>query len=233
MVLAWSYEITPGGIVLDEGDQSGVAMPRARRAIAPVTRGGCLADGGRDGRCVVALHRDAGHAGHGPPEPGPRSVAVLPLVDMSPAGGNAYLGDGLSEELSARLAQIPGLRVAARTSAFEFKGRNIDVRRIGEALGVRHVLEGSVRRDGDNLRVTVQLIDAVTRLPRVGRELRPPGSDLISIQDDISGAIAPAAAHRAAPRRAQQMRMRPRLDDLRAFDPYLAGLAHAAAVGRR
>ena len=81
---------------------------------------------------------------------------------MSPAGGNTYLGDGLSEELSTKLAQIPGLRVAARTSSFEFKGRSLDVRRIGQSLGVRHVLEGSVRRNGNNVRVTVQLIDAAT-----------------------------------------------------------------------
>ncbi len=76
--------------------------------------------------------------------------------------GNSYLGDGLTEELSTRLAQIPGLRVAARTSAFEFKGQNIDVRRIGQSLGVTHVLEGSVRRVGDTVRVTVQFIDTRT-----------------------------------------------------------------------
>ena len=97
-----------------------------------------------------------------PMEPGPRSIAVLPLVDMSAAGGNTFLGDGLSEELSTKLAQIPGLRVAARTSAFEFKGKNLDVRKIGQSLGVRHVLEGSVRRAGDSVRVTVQLIDTAT-----------------------------------------------------------------------
>jgi TolB-like protein/DNA-binding winged helix-turn-helix (wHTH) protein len=159
-VLAWSYEITPGGIVLDEGDRAGVAMPRARRAIAPVTVAGVSLMAAVTGVAWWRSIETPATLATEPAEPGPRSVAVLPLVDMSPAGGNTYLGDGLSEELSARLAQIPGLRVAARTSAFEFKGRNLDVRRIGQALGVRHVLEGSVRRDGDNLRVTMQLIDA-------------------------------------------------------------------------
>ncbi|TLY74516.1 MAG: hypothetical protein E6K43_08190 [Gammaproteobacteria bacterium] len=90
----------------------------------------------------------------------PRTIAVLPLIDMSPAGGNAYLGDGLAQELSARLARIRGLRVAARTSAFAFKDRRADVHTIAQTLGVRHILEGSVRREGDHLRVTAQLIDA-------------------------------------------------------------------------
>ena len=104
---------------------------------------------------------------------------------MTPGGGNAYLGDGFAEEISSQLAQIPGLRVAARTSAFEFKDRNLDVRRIGEALGVHHVLEGSIRRDGDNLRVTVQLINASNGYHVWAGTYDEKWADAIAVQDDI------------------------------------------------
>ena len=222
-VLAWSYEITPGGIVLDEGASPGVKLPRARRAVAPVAVAGVSLMAAVTGIAwwrsieVPATQADV------PPEPGQASVAVLPLVDMSPEGGNEYLGDGLSEELSMRLAQIPGLRVAARTSAFEFKGRSLDVRRIGQALGVRNVLEGSVRRDGDDLRVTVQLIDAVTGYHVWAGSYDRSWRDVILIQDEIARSITEALRIVLAPtpdreKKAQAL-------DVRAFDPYLAGLA--------
>ena len=156
--------------------------------------------------------------------PSPQSIAVLPFVDMSPGGEAAYLGDGLSEELSSDLAKLPGLRVAARTSAFAFKGRDMDVRRIGEQLGVRFVLEGSVRREGERVRVTAQLIDAIDRLPRLDRQLRPavagpdrhPAGDL--------GRHRQASAHGDFTRAAQQLKAAPPHDP-RAYDFYLAGLA--------
>ena len=92
----------------------------------------------------------------------PKTIAVLPLVDLSPGGGNDYIGDGLAQELSSRLARIPGLRVASQTSAFAYKGSHADIREIGRALGVRHVLEGSVQREGDHIRVTAELVDAAS-----------------------------------------------------------------------
>ncbi len=168
LVLAWTYEITPEGVVLDAGvDGTGVVrrLPRPRQSIGPVIVAGVALMATVTGFAwwrSLDVPATSGGKPVPPLEPGPRSIAVLPLVDMSAGGGNAYLGDGLSEELSTKLAQIPGMRVAARTSAFEFKGRNLDVRKIGQSLGVRHVLEGSVRRNGDNVRVTVQLIDTAT-----------------------------------------------------------------------
>jgi TolB-like protein/tetratricopeptide (TPR) repeat protein/DNA-binding winged helix-turn-helix (wHTH) protein len=223
-VLAWSYEITPGGIVLDEGDHPGVKLPRARRAIAPVTVAGVSLMAAVTGvawwRSIEAPTTQADV----PPEPGQPSIAVLPLVDMSPSGGNDYLGDGLSEELAARLAQIPGLRVAARTSAFEFKGRSLDVRRIGQALGVRHVLEGSVRRDGEDLRVTVQLIDAATGYHVWAGSYDRGWRDVILVQDEIARSVTEALRVVLVPA-AEGTREQPPVPDVRAFDPYLAGLA--------
>lgn len=228
--LAWWYEITPAGIVLDEGE-GGVPLPRARRAIAPVVVAGVTLMAAVTGYAWWRSIDTGTSAATSPPAPADASIAVLPLVDMSPAGGVAYLGDGMSEELSAALAQIPGLRVAARTSAFEFKDRSVDVRRIGQALGVRHVLEGSVRRDGDRLRVTVQLIDALTGYHVWAQSYDRNWSDVIALQDDIArsvtealkGLLAPAAVAAAAA--ATAITAPAETPDVRALDPYLAGLA--------
>ncbi|HEX7035455.1 MAG TPA: hypothetical protein VF210_06750, partial [Pseudomonadales bacterium] len=93
-----------------------------------------------------------------PAAPAPATVAVLPFVSFSDDADDTYFADGLTEELINGLAQFEGLRVPGRTSSFHFKGRNEDLREIGRQLGVAHVLEGSVRRSGEKLRVTVQLV---------------------------------------------------------------------------
>jgi tetratricopeptide (TPR) repeat protein len=124
-----------------------------------------------------------------------------------------------------RLAQIPGLRVAARTSAFEFKDRNVDVRRIGQSLGVRHVLEGSVRRDGDNLRVTMQLIDAATGYHVWAGSYDRGWSDVISIQDEIARSVSEALRIVLVPKATLPQTASASALDVRAVDPYLAGLA--------
>ncbi len=117
------------------------------------------------------------------------SVAVLAFADMSPAKDQDYFGEGLAEELIHALARVQGLRVVARTSAFAFKDMKLDVRKIGKTLGVGAVLEGSIRKAGNRLRVTAQLIDAGTGLhlwsERFDREER----DVFDIQEEISLAI--------------------------------------------
>ena len=89
-----------------------------------------------------------------------RSIAVLPFVNMSNDKDQEYFSDGLSEELLNLLAKIPELKVIGRTSSFSFKGKNEDLRTIAQRLGVNHLLEGSVRKDGNTIRVTAQLIKA-------------------------------------------------------------------------
>ena len=90
------------------------------------------------------------------------SAAVLPFVDMSPAKDQEYFSDGLTEELITSLSQVEGLRVAARTSSFQFKGGNADVREVGRQLDVGAVLEGSVRKSGNRMRIAAQLVSATT-----------------------------------------------------------------------
>ncbi len=231
LVLAWTYEITPEGVMVDPGvEGTGVMrrLARPRQSIAPAIVLGvalmALVTGFAWWRSIDV--RATAAAEPVPPmEPGPRSIAVLPLVDMSAAGGKAFLGDGLSEELSTKLAQIPGLRVAARTSAFEFKGRNLDVRKIGQSLGVRHVLEGSVRRNGDNVRVTVQLIDTATGYHVWAGNFDTAWRDVLELQDDIAISVTDALQVVLKDPNLQRSEEKEHQLDTRAIDPYLAGLA--------
>ncbi len=119
-----------------------------------------------------------------------RSIAVLPFEDMSADRGEEYFGDGIAEEIINALTRLPGLRVVARTSSFSFKGRREDLRAVGEKLGVATVLEGSVRRAGNRLRITAQLISTADGYhlwsERYDREV----ADIFAVQDEIAAAIA-------------------------------------------
>ncbi len=127
-----------------------------------------------------------------PPAVDDRSIAVLPFVDMSPGGDQEYFADGISEELLNVLSKVPELRVIGRTSSFQFKGRNEDLRVIGQKLNAAHLLEGSVRKSADTLRITAQLIRARDGShiwsETYDREL----ADIFAIQDDIAGRVAAA-----------------------------------------
>ena len=120
------------------------------------------------------------------------SIAVLPFVNISADPNQEYFSDGISEELLNLLAKIPGLRVPARTSSFQFKGQNLDISEVGKKLNVKHVLEGSVRKADVRVRVTAQLIDVETGFhlwsDTYDREL----DDIFAIQDEISAAIVSA-----------------------------------------
>ena len=143
------------------------------------------------------------------------SIAVLPFANMSHNADDEYFSDGLAEEIINALVQVPGLKVIARTSAFAFKGKNEDIRKIAETLGVTNVLEGSVRRAGPRIRVTAQLIQAGdgTHLwsQRYDREL----ADIFEVQDEIAAAIAGALKLKLAP--APERRM----PSLPAYEAYL------------
>jgi serine/threonine-protein kinase len=149
------------------------------------------------------------------------SLVVLPFANLSTDPENEYLSDGLSEELIHALAQVPGLRVVARTSAFAFKGRQQDVRAIGAELRVRGALEGSVRRAGNRLRVTTQLIDTRSGFElwseRYDREL----TDVFAVQDEISRAIVETLRLTLFARPTRLVR--PPTADLAAYEAYLKG----------
>jgi TolB-like protein/tetratricopeptide (TPR) repeat protein len=120
----------------------------------------------------------------------PQSIAVLPFANLSGQPQDEYFGDGLAEEITNVLAQMKGLRVPARTSAFAFKGKNSDIRGIAAALDVDNVLEGSVRRNGAQIRVTVQLIEAATGTHLSSKRYDGQMTDIFALQDEIAADVA-------------------------------------------
>jgi TolB-like protein/Tfp pilus assembly protein PilF len=120
------------------------------------------------------------------------SIAVLPFVDMSEAHDQEYFANGMAEEIIGLLAQIPGLKVIGRTSSFQFKGRDEDLRQIGATLGVAYLVEGSVRRVGERVRVTAQLIDARDGTHRWSETYDREGRDALSVQDEVTAALVRA-----------------------------------------
>lgn len=151
------------------------------------------------------------------------SIAVLPFANMSAGKDEDYFSDGLAEEIINALAQVPGLKVTARTSAFAFRGKEVDVRKIADTLGVRTILEGSVRRAGNRIRVTAQLINAADGYhlwsQRYDREM----ADVFAIQDEIASAIAEALQVKLAPKPTGAERHKPKLP---AYEAYLRGRHH-------
>ncbi len=123
-------------------------------------------------------------------QPGTASIAVLPFVDMSSEKNQEYFSDGLAEELLNDLAKIPGLRVAARTSSFQFKGKNEDLRTVGDKLNVGAILEGSVRKQGSRVRITAQLIKVGDGFHLWSETYDQEMNDIFAVQEDIGRSVA-------------------------------------------
>ena len=161
-----------------------------------------------------------------------KSVVVLPFENMSADRDTDYFADGISEEIINALTQCPSLRVAARTSAFSFRGKHDDLRTIAEKLQVRHVLEGSVRKAGSRLRITAQLISAADGFhlwsERYDREM----TDIFAIQDEIANAIAAKLQVTLGVSEIEQ-HSKPATANLEAYDEYLKAMAlmHRRGVG--
>jgi TolB-like protein/Flp pilus assembly protein TadD len=187
LFLSWAYELTPAGVKRTE------EVP-LEKSVTRFT--GRKLDFVIIGVLVVALGWfawDRFVAGGGATaEAREASIAVLPFVDMSAERDQEYFGDGLSEEILNLLAGIDGLRVSGRTSSFAFKGTNTSIPEIGQSLGVAHVLEGSVRRAGEQLRITAQLVEAGTGFHLWSETFDRRLADVFAIQDEIAGSIADA-----------------------------------------
>jgi serine/threonine protein kinase/Tfp pilus assembly protein PilF len=151
------------------------------------------------------------------------SVAVLPFVNMSADPENEYFSDGLTEEILNALTEIPGLRVIARTSAFAFKGKNEDVRRIAETLGVTSIVEGSVRKAGTRIRVTAQLIHASDGSHLWSKRYDREFADVFAVQDEIAVAIAEALRVTIVP---QSVETRRRASSVEAYELFLEAQFH-------
>lgn len=188
---AWAYEMTPEGLKLEKDVESDKSVTTATGRKLNFLTIGLLAiavayfaydkfSGGDEAMVAV----DAATERH--------SIAVLPFVNMSSDPEQEYFSDGLSEELLNLLARIPQLRVTSRSSAFFFKGKDAKIADIGRELGVSYVLEGSVRRSEDSIRITAQLID-VSNDSHVWSETWDRGlTNIFDIQDEIAAAVASA-----------------------------------------
>lgn len=238
MCFAWLIELTPEGIRIDRGP--GIDNPenaRTARRIDQVTIVLLLMAIGLSGirQFVLPQRVDMGQEAvtqAEPPAPvavtmpvpagevDPRSIAVLPFANLSPEPENAYLADGMAEEILNVLARVEGLRVASRTSSFGLRDQRLGVREIGRELSVAHVLDGSVRRQGDELRITAQLVEAETDRQLWSGSFDRRLVDIFTLQEEIAQAITDALADTLGVR---EVRVRQPTSDLRAYELYLRG----------
>ena len=215
IALAWLFDFTADGV-----RRTSEASVPAAAPVSSTRMSGYVGVG-----FLIALVGFGAYARFGPDNAGSRdgwsSIAVLPFADLSPQKDQEYFSDGIAEEILDALAKLPSLSVASRTSSFAYKGQQKDVRAIGSELGVETVLEGSVRKDGNRVRITAQLIDA-----RKGdhlwsntfdRELK----DIFALQEEIAGSIV--SALNPGKRDASQPVVKRYTDNLAAYELYLKG----------
>jgi TolB-like protein/Flp pilus assembly protein TadD len=206
LVLSWVFEITPGGLRRETELASEGARHSARRldrfilVLLAMALGYFALDKfvlypARD-RQEIEAARQEGRAEAVVERYGDSSIAVLPFANLSADPEQEYFSDGITEEILNLLARVPGLRVISRTSAFSFKGRNVKVGDIARELNVRYVLEGSVRRARERVRITTQLIEAETDRHVWSESYERPLDDIFAIQDDIAEAVLPAIRQR-------------------------------------
>ena len=173
------------------------------------------------------IHRDTRDKDDAPADSDQKSVGVLPFADMSPGKDQEYFSDGLTEELLNVLAQLPGLRVCSRTSSFSLKNANADIRTVAERLGTAFVVEGSVRKAGDNLRITAQLIEAASDTHLWSQTYDRELDDVFAIQDDIARQIAGVLQVKLLPDSLPS----PSTDDVEAYSYFLRGRSFFNRLG--
>ena len=152
------------------------------------------------------------------------SIAVLPFINLSAEKDNEYFSDGITEELLNALAKVEGLSVTSRTSSFAFKGKNSDIREIGKKLGVKTVLEGSVRKYGDRVRVTAQLIDSENGYHKWSENYDKKLEDIFAVQDEIAGSIVDQLKKTMTLRKPSDGLVKATTKNIDAYNLYLKGL---------
>jgi len=187
LVFAWAFELTPAGIKPESGARSTraimlVAVVLTTLAFFWYFKGQPSYRADTPAAAVVAAIPPATVLSQ-------KSIAVLPFSDLSPAHDQDYFSDGMAEEILNALAQVKDLKVAGRTSSFFYKGKNEDLRAIGKALGVANILEGSVRKQGDKVRITAQLIRSDDDFHLWSQAYDGDLSDVFQLQERIARAI--------------------------------------------
>jgi TolB-like protein len=200
LVASWLFEFTPEGIkrTASSAGEGSIVKPQTTDLILAGALGivvvvalvQLLMPGTMQGAPPTVA--EAPKPKLAPPALGDKSIAVLPFANLSPDKENEYFADGLTEELLNLLAKIGDLRVVSRTSSFAFKGKNTPLPEIAKQLGVRHVLEGSVRKDGNDLRITAQLIDVTSDTHLWSETYERKVDDVFDLQDRIAHTIVEA-----------------------------------------
>ena len=211
LLLTWALDLTPEGIKLATGTIGNKRMAGISLGLIVLALGWYFYG-------QPALRKDA------TPTVAERSIAVLPFVNMSGNPSNEYFSDGLAETTLDMLAQVPDLKVIARTSSFAFKGKPTDMREIGRQLGAAHLLEGSVQQAGQTVRITVQLIRANDGSHLWSRRYDRKLEDVFDIQDEIATSVV-QALEVSLPASAQRRLVQKRTDNVAAYDAYLKGIA--------
>jgi TolB-like protein/Flp pilus assembly protein TadD len=227
-ILAWQYEITPDGVKSTR--TAGLLTRTQNTLLFSLMMLGMLGLGyGFYGYYSSVFIADG--PGGGPPAVTQQrefmapenSIAVLPFADMSVDSSQAYFTDGIAEEILNVLAKVDGLHVAARTSSFAFRGLDKDIREIGRLLNVSTVLEGSIRKSGDQIRMTAQLINVEDGYHIWSETYERKLEDVFAIQDEIASAIATALVDSFA---GLEQKPTSRSTDLAAFEAYRTGRLH-------
>jgi TolB-like protein/Tfp pilus assembly protein PilF len=235
LIFSWVYELTPEGLKREHEVDRNQSITNATARKLDLIVGGLLivaigmlafdryAD--RDGRAGGSESRAAPAAAAAPLQTrtGRASIAVLPFVNMSEDKANDYFSDGLSEELLNVLSKVQGLRVIARTSSFAFKGKDATIADVAKALGVDHVLEGSVRKSGDRVRITAQLIRASDSSHLWSETYDRTLQDVFAIQDEISDEVVDALKVRLLGPNSSKAEVGG-TTNARAYEAYLQGL---------
>ena len=223
IVMAWAFDIGPGGIhrtaPANEPEATREVPVPSEQGTGPVTDDPPLREQTTDRQA-----KDE--------EDDTRSIAVLPFVNMSGDAENEYFSDGISEELLNLLAKLPQLKVSSRTSSFAFKGQNVDIPTVAEKLGVSILLEGSVRRAGDSVRITAQLIDTESDSHLWSETYDREFKDVFAIQDDIAHSIVDALQMTLTPKERRSLQA-VATADAQAYDFYLRGRKFFYMVTKR
>ncbi len=223
VMMAWMFEVTPEGLKRDE------AATGTKRIVATATVLIVLAFAWyfRGQPTVRDSAIPAGEVGAvktpaGPAAELPKSIAVLPFVNMSDDAGNQFFADGISEELLNVLVKVPELGVASRTSSFAYKGKELGAAEIARELKVSYILEGSVRKAGDKVRITAQLIDAAQDRHIWSETYDRQLTDIFAIQDEIANAIVAALrGSLSAAKPATVVKVRADTENMQAYELYL------------
>jgi TolB-like protein/Tfp pilus assembly protein PilF len=225
VVCSWAFEMTPEGIKLERDIDRRVTRKTGRKLTALITVVAALAAGVTTFRFLHSERGNAARQATLAAEIDSKSIAVLPFENLSEEKANAYFADGIQDEILTRLSKIADLKVISRTSTERYKSAPENLPEIARQLGVAHILEGSVQKQGDAVHVTVQLIKAATDSHVWADSFDRKLTDIFSVESEVAKAIADQLQAQLTGREKEVIAAKP-TDNPEAYDAYLRGLAY-------